>query len=352
MNDPQQPAEDSTSSPHNQTDFHGPVHGPVHTGSGDINIQQVGQPSSITVIGKKIEDIFGWSDAPPETRQSKGKMLGWLIRRAYSAHPWFWRTAVTIAILLPLLWSFWLRPFLTTRLNTQGAAQIAAGEYSQAIQSLQYAARLQPDDARTHYNLGNAYDLAPGNEEQAIIQFKKTIELDDKFWPAYNNLARLYILTGSPDAALTTLHAGLRAGSDMPRRETAIFQKNMGWAYLGQIDRQECPFPNDALVSSSQQTTAENALTHLAKARTAMQTVRETGENVSIYLAEIYLLQGCAYEALGQPEAARQTWSDSLAHASAVLDSDQCTTPSGTLLFDCLKAADWVDALNARLRNE
>jgi hypothetical protein len=79
-----------------------------------------------------------------------------------------------------------------------------------------------------------------------------------------------------------------------------------------------------------------------------MQTSREAGENVSIYLAEVYLLQGCAYEALGQLEEAHSAWSDSLAHASAVLGSEQCAV-SGPLLFDCLRAEGWADDVADRL---
>lgn len=314
--------------------------------------QQFGE-SSLTTIKRKLGSALGWSIAPPEIHQPKVRLFWWSVRHVYRAHPWFWRVMLTAVILVLFLWlclwPYLWRPKLITRLNTQGTALIQAGEYTQAIQILGRANRLYPHDARTHYNLGNAYDLLPHNQSQAIVEFNNTINLDDRFWPAYNNLARLLILTGSPEAALDSLRAGIK--NEMPAREAAIFQKNMGWAILGQVGRQECPFSTDAPVPTLQQATVTNALSYLEKAQTQLQAIRESGENVSIYLAEVYLLQGCAYEALWQREAAHRAWSDGLAHATAILYSEQCIAP-GPLPFDCLKAEAWKTLITDRLGDQ
>ena len=328
--------------------------------TGDVNIegdviggdqhnyyQQMGE-ASLTVIHRNLENIFGWRVAPPEIHQHKGKMFLWSIKYTYRSHIWFWRVTLTAVILLPLLWIFWWRPVLITQLNVRGIDMIEAGNYTRAIDTLKQAEALYPNDARTHYNLGNAYDLLRGNEDQAIQEYKTTIRLDDKFWPAYNNLARLYILTGNPNAASSILSAGLGFENEMPEREVAIFQKNEGWALLGQVGRQKCPFPPDASAQTPQQTKVDKALTKLEEAQARIQTIRKTGENVSIYLADIYRLQGCAYDALGQEEEARRAWSDSLAHATAILGSEQCTA-TGSLLFDCAWADGWVDEIVDRL---
>lgn len=58
-----------------------------------------------------------------------------------------------------------------------------------------------------------------------------SLELADDFWPAYNNLGRLYLRAQSdPDAALATLLAGQRR-ADNPLGQ-AVIGKNVAWAYL------------------------------------------------------------------------------------------------------------------------
>ncbi len=314
--------------------------------------QYFGPESPLTTLFKMLDSATGWSKAPPEIRWNIGRRLRWSVNCVYRAHPWFWRLVITAVFLLLFswlfLWPYAWRPRLITQLNTQGTTMIQVGEYTQAIQILERAVRLYPKDARSHYNLGNAYDSPSGNEDRAIDEFKTTITLDDRFWPAYNNLARLQIQTEKPDAALETLRAGLRLESEIPTLEIAVFQKNMGWAFLGQVGRQECPFSRIVTVSATHQATVERALTLLEEAQDQIQTSREADENVSIYLAEVYMLQGCAYDALGQPEKASIAWSDSLAHAAAVLSSKQCAG-SEPQLFDCLKAEDWATRLADRV---
>ena len=285
---------------------------------GDVNIngdviggdQTNYYPSSLPFIYRKLESVLGWTEAPQKIRQHKGKLFFWSMGHLYRAHPRFWWGVLTAVILLPLTWLYWLRPLIVTQRNIHGTALIEAGEYGQASQYLERTVALYPDDARTHYNLGNAYSLMPDNEAQAIAEFKATIRLDDRFWPAYNNLAHLQIQEDNPEDALANLQAGLRLASEMPEREKAIFEKNIGWAYLGQVGRQECPFSINTPVQTSQQATVMRALTHLEEAQTKIQTLRENGENIFFYLAEIYRLQGCAYEALGQQETANQVWGE------------------------------------------
>ena len=335
--------------------------------TGDVNIegdvvggdqtnyhQYFGPESPLTTIFRTLDRAIGWSKAPAATHRHIGRRVWWSVRYVYRAHPWFWRLALTAVFLLLfswlLLWPYAWRPRLITQLNTQGTAMIQAGKHTEAIQILERAARLYPNDAQTRYSLGNAYDSLSGNEDQATAEFKTAINLNARFWPAYNNLARLQILRGESEEALNLLRAGLRLESEIPALETAVFQKNMGWAYLGEVGRQLCPFSTSETVQGPQQATVERALTHLEKAQAQLQPSREAGENVSIYLAEVYLLQGCAHEALGQPEIARSVWSDSLAHAAAVLNSEQCAG-SEPQLFDCLQAEAWTTRLVDRLRD-
>lgn len=60
-------------SPVYQTNFFGPVHGPVHTGTGDININ----PLSLTALKEWLDGIFHWSEAPEHVRSSWAGMAIW-----------------------------------------------------------------------------------------------------------------------------------------------------------------------------------------------------------------------------------------------------------------------------------
>ena len=127
----------------------------------------------------------------------------------------------------------------------------------------------------------------------------------------------------------------------MPEREFAIFHKNLGWAYLGKIGREACPVLSEqVLTESRQQATVKTALDKLQIAEPILKELRADGENVHIYLADTYRLQGCGYDALGQHERARQKWADALGHALAVRDSDYCQTDS-PLRFECSDAKRW-----------
>lgn len=56
-----------------QTNFYGEVSGPVHTGSGDINLN----PISGTAVAHRLDQIFRWSDAPAHSRSSWAGMTLW-----------------------------------------------------------------------------------------------------------------------------------------------------------------------------------------------------------------------------------------------------------------------------------
>ncbi len=56
-----------------QTNIYGPVYGPVHTGTGDININ----PLSLTALKEWLDGIFHWSEAPEHMRSSWAGMVVW-----------------------------------------------------------------------------------------------------------------------------------------------------------------------------------------------------------------------------------------------------------------------------------
>jgi hypothetical protein len=208
-------------------------------------------------------------------------------------------------------------PLAARRFRHQGLDVLEEGRYSTAIQKFRQAASLVPGDAATHYNLATAYE-AVHDYEQAIAEYQVALELDDEFWPVYNNLGRLHIrVRDDPDAALATLMAGQRQAEDP--LGSAVIGKNIAWAYL----EKELPLTSLAIL--------EDALGRL-------RALHGQGQSVEIYLSESYQLEALAYEALARPTDARRAWQDSLGYALAVAESVSCTSAETHLPPDCLDA--------------
>jgi len=203
----------------------------------------------------------------------------------------------------------------------QGVGALEAGEYSRAILDFNRALSLDPDSATTRYNLASAYEELH-DYEKAIAEYQQSIELDDSFWPAYNNLGRLYLLSANdPDAALGTLMAGERRTEDSLGK--AIMMKNIAWAYY------EKGLPLTALRT-------------IRDAIEALKSTRSEGDNVEIYLAEAYNLSARVHASVGDQKQAKIAYNDSLGYALAVAESQTCTTSGIRLAPDCLAAVRWV----------
>jgi tetratricopeptide (TPR) repeat protein len=213
----------------------------------------------------------------------------------------------------------------------QGVTALEGGSYSTAIRHFQQALSLAPRNARTHYNLASAYE-ALHDYEQAIAEYQISLEIDDGFWPAYNNLGRLHVRSqDDPDAALATLLAGQRR-ADSPLGQ-AVIGKNIAWAYL------EKGLPRASLAA-------------LEKVTENLMTLQGQGVSVEIYLAEMHQVEAQAHEALEKPTVARRAWQDSLGYALAVAESESCAAGVSHLPPDCLDAFRWVAEARERLAEE
>jgi tetratricopeptide (TPR) repeat protein len=209
-----------------------------------------------------------------------------------------------------------------------GVSALENGNYSAAIRDFQQALSLAAADARTHYDLASAHE-ALHNYEQAIAEYQMSLELADDFWPAYNNLGRLYLRAqDDPNAALATLLAGQQR-ADNPLGQ-AVIGKNVAWAYL------EKGLPRASLAM-------------LEQVISALKALRSEGLSVEIYLAEAHQLKAQAYQALEQPTDARREWQDSLGYALAVAESEQCVAKGSRIPPDCLDAVRWVAQARERL---
>jgi len=75
--------------------------------------------------------------------------------------------------------------------NVLGAALQQLGLAAEALEPLQKASALSPNDAQIHNNLGNAFSEL-GKQEDAITHLRRAIALDKKFAGAYINLGATF----------------------------------------------------------------------------------------------------------------------------------------------------------------
>ena len=201
-----------------------------------------------------------------------------------------------------------------------GVSAMEEGKYSKAILNFQQALNLSGGDAKTYYNLASAEESLH-NYDQAIVNYHISIELDDSFWPAFNNLGRLYLdATDDTDAALSILLIGYR--SAFTELGKSVIGKNIGQAYL-QMD----------LLNAS--------LDELSQAEVSFKELLASNESVEIYLAETHLLKAKVYENLNMFAEAKREWQDSLGFALSISESDLCNLTELKTPPDCLNAIRW-----------
>jgi Flp pilus assembly protein TadD len=94
------------------------------------------------------------------------------------------------------------------------------------------ALAIQPDDAATHNNLGNAL-FQKGRVDEAIAHFQKAIELHPELPNAHNNLGNVLLQKGRVDEAIIQYQKALEI-----QPVNAEFHHNLGYALFqkGQTD--------------------------------------------------------------------------------------------------------------------
>jgi tetratricopeptide (TPR) repeat protein len=103
-------------------------------------------------------------------------------------------------------------------------------DLTHARESYEQAVRLKPSYAPAHYNLATLQeDLQP---VEAIKEYFLAIRYDSHIYPAYNNLARLYLLRGKDNDYDSALDILSRAVDLSPQDENVSYSlnKNLGWA--------------------------------------------------------------------------------------------------------------------------
>jgi len=119
------------------------------------------------------------------------------------------------------------------QLVAQGAAFAEKEQFAEAIDVLEHAIDLDPDQPDAHYNLAVIHGLLAMSDLQveeyfedqvdeeillqnAIEEYQCVLELDDKYVAAHNNLATIYALHGERDLAAHELELSLKIDPDQP----------------------------------------------------------------------------------------------------------------------------------------
>jgi tetratricopeptide (TPR) repeat protein len=104
----------------------------------------------------------------------------------------------------------------TGALEDLAASYYNLGKYNEAIVTYQKLISLEPDKALNYTNIAHAY-LANKNDELAIQNYKKSIEMDTKIEINYIVLSVIYQSQGKVEDAKTILNKGL---AENPESET------------------------------------------------------------------------------------------------------------------------------------
>jgi len=107
-----------------------------------------------------------------------------------------------------------------------GYAYAETDSYARALAAYQQALRLNPNDPRTHYGMGVAYDKL-GKTDSAVAAFKRVIALDSTDGSAYNYIGYLFADKGIHlEESLELIKKALVIDP-----ENGYFLDSMAWAY-------------------------------------------------------------------------------------------------------------------------
>ena len=162
-------------------------------------------------------------------RQWLSRILRW--RRVARKSRASWTISWSAALLLLAIVSWLSLKQVSRSYSNEGARMQIRGDLSGAIDSYTRALRANPNNGSAHYNLATAQELLQ-DPESAIVHYRAAIMQDGQMYPAYNNLARVYIVTGKPSAAVELLRKCIEQGRPDDKVVKYAFHKNLAWAYM------------------------------------------------------------------------------------------------------------------------
>ena len=116
---------------------------------------------------------------------------------------------------------------LASQGSTDGTAQTdREAKWAQAIQAFQEAIKLDPEHYKSYYRMGVLHEKLD-QPPQADAAYRKVIELNASFSPAFVSLGNMYIDYGFANVAMAVLDTGTKVNDKDPR-----MWNGLGRAYL------------------------------------------------------------------------------------------------------------------------
>lgn len=113
-------------------------------------------------------------------------------------------------------------------LINEGGSLFQKGNYDSAIQKYNEALQIDPNNAIAHNLLGMAYRFKSNQtgtqefKEKEIEYFKKSIDLDPKYWVAYKNLAASLYYQNRKKEAVPYLEKALELQPNDPEKSLLL----------------------------------------------------------------------------------------------------------------------------------
>ncbi|MBW8847266.1 MAG: tetratricopeptide repeat protein [Burkholderiales bacterium] len=197
----------------------------------DVSLRLLaGRPDLLGLLSTFAQAVLALLAGSAFTRVGSEKVESLLgqLHVARARHP-AWKTLLAAALLLVVvaLWS--AMPRLARWYSDRGMQRLQHGEVAAARDAFDRAVRLDPGLADAHYNLAVAHEELL-DFDLAIPEYQLAIRLNDGHYPAYNNLARLYLLRKGDGASALALTGRALAKNPVEASVRYSLLKNRSWA--------------------------------------------------------------------------------------------------------------------------
>ena len=189
-----------------------------------------------------------------------------------------------------------------------GVAYFLQGDYTRALKEFLEAEKTIPDDPYLQNNLGLAF-MGKKRYQTAEVHFRKAVTLKPDYVPAKNNLGSAYMKQEKWDLAIDCFQ---EISGSLLYATPHFPLSNLGWAYLGKKEYSRArDYFNRALKIKLDFINALHGLatTHLDAHQPGIaQSILARAIKKNPEVAVLHADMARTYEALGQPEKAKESW--------------------------------------------